>query len=97
VKQVHGITLDSERHQAMVEDRELTLSATEFAILEYLMVHPGKVSSRSEIIEKVQGGGSPVTDRSVDVHIVHLRKELGSKGKHIETIRGIGYRLRAVG
>jgi two-component system phosphate regulon response regulator PhoB len=95
VLQIHGITLDKERHQVAIEGRERTLSATEFAILAHLMAHPGKVFSRSEIISSVQGGPSPVTDRSVDVHIVHLRKELGSKGDQIETIRGYGYRLRA--
>jgi two-component system, OmpR family, alkaline phosphatase synthesis response regulator PhoP len=96
VLQVHGITLDKERHQVTVDGEERTLSATEFSILEHLMTQPGKVFSRSEIIESVQGGASPVTDRSVDVHIVGLRRELGRKGNRIETIRGFGYRLKAI-
>jgi len=93
---IHGITFDKERYQVLVEGEPRYLSAMEFSILELLMHHPGKVFSRSEIIGSVQGGTSPVTDRSVDVHIVGLRKGLGPKGDQIETIRGVGYRLRAI-
>ena len=92
---VHGITLDKESHHITVEGREKSLSATEFSILAYLIANPGKVFSRSQIIENVQGDSSAVTDRSVDVHIVRLRKELGNKAGLIETIRGFGYRLKS--
>jgi len=95
VLQVHGVTLDKDLHQVTVDGRERSLSATEFSILETLMARPGKVFSRSEIIETVQKSPSGVTSRSVDVHIVGLRRRLGPKGRQIETIRGFGYRFRA--
>ena len=71
----------------------LDLTFTEFQILFLLASHPGWVFTRYQIIDKIRGDNYPVTDRSVDFQIVGLRKKMGSKGKLIETIRGVGYRF----
>jgi two-component system, OmpR family, alkaline phosphatase synthesis response regulator PhoP len=89
-----GISLDSARHEVKVEERKVELSATEFAILEFFLRSPGWVFSRSQIIDAVKGRDYPVTDRAVDVQILSLRRKLGERGEDIETVRGVGYRLR---
>ena len=96
ILQVHGITMDTVRHEVTVEGEEVPVSATEFAILKHFMTNPGWVYSRNQIIDAVRGGNYPVTERSVDVQILGLRKKLGTQGQHIETVRGVGYRLRSV-
>jgi two-component system, OmpR family, alkaline phosphatase synthesis response regulator PhoP len=88
------IKLDSARHEVRVKDEKVELSATEFAILEFLLRSPGWVFSRSQIIDAVKGRDYPVTDRAVDVQILSLRRKLGEAGDEIETVRGVGYRLR---
>ncbi len=93
---IHGILLDSVRHEVSVDGEFINLSATEFAILKHVAAHPGWVFSRNQIIDAVRGGNYPVTERSVDVQILGLRKKLGNKGKYIETVRGIGYKMRGV-
>ena len=72
----------------------VTLTYTEFQVLHYLARRPGWVSTRTQIVDAVRGNDYPVTDRSVDVQIVGLRKKLGACGKYIETVRGVGYRFR---
>lgn len=76
-----------------INNKTLELTFTEFQILHLLVTHPGWVFTRYQIIEKIRGDNYPVTDRSVDFQIVGLRKKMGSKGKLIETIRGVGYRF----
>jgi two-component system phosphate regulon response regulator PhoB len=77
-----------------VADTLVDLSATEFAIIERLARAPGRVFTRSQIIDSVRGRDYPVTDRSVDVQILAIRKKLGQKSDIIETVRGVGYRFR---
>ncbi len=96
VLQVHGIAMDTVRHEVLVEGQPVELSATEFAILRHLLANPGWVFSRNQIIDAVRGGNYPVTERSVDVQILGLRKKLGTQGLHVETVRGVGYRLRGM-
>ena len=96
VLQVHSISMDTIRHEVLVEGQPVELSATEFAILRHLLANPGWVFSRNQIIDAVRGGNYPVTERSVDVQILGLRKKLGSQGLHVETVRGVGYRLRGM-
>jgi two-component system, OmpR family, alkaline phosphatase synthesis response regulator PhoP len=88
------IRLDSARHEVRVGEKRVDLSATEFAILEFLLRSPGWVFSRSQIIDAVKGRDYPVTDRAVDVQILSLRRKLGEGGEEIETVRGVGYRVR---
>lgn len=92
---VHGIRIDVSQHEVWIDDRQVHLSATEFAILLFLARNPGWVFSRNKIIDTVKGKDYPVTERSVDVQILGLRKKLGDKGKLVQTVRGVGYRLRA--
>ncbi|MDR2471534.1 MAG: response regulator transcription factor [Treponema sp.] len=91
----HGkLRLDAARHEAFYGDRRLELPATEFALLKHFLSHPDRVFSRNQLIAAVRGPDYPVTDRSVDVQILGLRKNLGEGGSMIETIRAVGYRLR---
>lgn len=94
VVSVDGITLDPDRHEIRVDGERVDLSATEFAVLELLMRSPGRVYGRAAIIDAVKGRDYPVTDRSVDVQIVSLRRKLGVRGDAIETVRGVGYRFK---
>ena len=91
----HGkLRIDIERHSAFLDDKLLELSATEFSILTQFMSNPDIVYSRQKLITAIHGCDYPVTDRSVDVQILGLRKKLGDCGDTIETVRGVGYRFR---
>jgi len=81
------------RHEVRVDQTPVELTLTEFQILRLLASKPGWVFTRYQIVDNVKGDDYPVTDRSVDVQIVGLRKKLGSSGKLIETVRGVGYRF----
>ncbi len=89
-----NILIDLSRYRVEIEGEKANLSATEFNLLVFLARNRGSVFSRNQIIEAVKGSDYPVTDRSVDVQIVGLRKKLGGAGSIIETIRGIGYRMK---
>jgi two-component system phosphate regulon response regulator PhoB len=91
---VHDLTIDVSRHEVYRDSELLSLSATEFAILEFLARNAGWVFPRHKIIDAVKGKDYPVTERSVDVQILGLRKKLGEAGTYIETVRGVGYRLQ---
>ncbi|MDC7225752.1 MAG: response regulator [Spirochaetales bacterium] len=91
---VHEIQIDAKKHEVLVEGENINLSATEFAILSHLATNPGWVFSRNQIIDAVRGQNYPVTERSVDVQILGIRKKLGSQGRYIETVRGVGYRIK---
>ncbi len=88
-----GIELDTERVKVYVEGREIKLTPSEFKILRCLMENYGKAVSRDRIIEDVWGLGRDATDRTVDVHIKHLRDKLGEYSGYIKTIRGFGYKF----
>jgi two-component system phosphate regulon response regulator PhoB len=88
------LRLDADRHTASYNDKPIDLYATEFALLQHFLSHPDIVFTRGQIIAAIKGADYPVTDRSVDVQILGLRKKLGEAGEMIETIRGVGYRLR---
>lgn len=89
------ISMDRGRHSVEVDGTPVMLTPTEFKLLWMLAKNPGLVFSRYEIVNAVRGDDAIVTDRSVDVQIVGLRKKLGSCADSIETVRGVGYRLRA--
>ncbi|MFW5715294.1 MAG: response regulator [bacterium] len=91
---IHDIQIDTSKHEVVVSGQPMSLSVTEFAILEFLARNPGWVFSRNQIIGAVKGEDYPVTERSVDVQILGLRKKLGEQGRMIETVRGIGYRMK---
>jgi DNA-binding response OmpR family regulator len=89
-----GIMIDRERHRVTAEDQVLDLTPSEFGLLEALIRQPGRVFSRSELIDAALGGDSLVLERTIDVHIRSLRKKMAEHGPLIETVRGIGYRFR---
>ena len=82
------------RHTLILEGRGIDLTHTEFQVMAFLARRPGWVFTRSQIVDAVHGDDYPVTDRSVDVQIVGLRKKLGQYGAFIETVRGVGYRFK---
>ncbi|MBI9106306.1 MAG: response regulator [Spirochaetales bacterium] len=92
---VHDIQIDIKKHEVLSEGETIDLSATEFAILSHLASNPGWVFSRNQIIDAVRGQDYPVTERSVDVQILGIRKKLGTQGLYVETVRGVGYRLKS--
>ncbi|MCG8454297.1 MAG: response regulator [Spirochaetales bacterium] len=94
VVEIHGIGIDSARHEIRVDGQPVVFSATEFSILRFLVENPGWVFSRNQIIDAVKGEDYPVTARSVDVQILGIRKKLGERGEFVETVRGVGYRMR---
>jgi two-component system phosphate regulon response regulator PhoB len=89
------LSLNSARHEALLDEKPLELSATEFSLLKTFLSQSGRVFSRNQIIAAVHGSDYPVTDRSVDVQVLALRKKMGPAGDLIETIRGVGYRLKS--
>jgi two-component system phosphate regulon response regulator PhoB len=91
---IHDITIEPGRHEVLVRGEPVQLTLTEFQILHLLARRPGWVFTRYQIVDEIRGEDYPVTDRSVDVHIVGLRKKLGTSGKHIDTVRGVGYRMK---
>ncbi len=96
---VGDLLIHTGRHEVTVGGNPVDLTATEFRILLFLARRPGWVFTRQQIVDAAQGEDSflPdrfVTDRSVDVHIVSLRRKLGPCASYIETVRGVGYRLR---
>jgi two-component system phosphate regulon response regulator PhoB len=91
---IHDIEIDNGRRRVTVRNKLVELTSTEFGLLRFLAARPGWVFTRYQIVDAVHGADYPVTDRSVDVQIVGLRKKLGSAGKYIETVRGVGYRMQ---
>ncbi|OEU79000.1 MAG: DNA-binding response regulator [Desulfobacterales bacterium S5133MH4] len=91
---IHDLVINPGRHEVLVSGKPIELTFTEFGILNYLARRPGWVFTRFQIVDAVRGEDYPVTDRSVDVQIVGLRRKLGPCGKYIETVRGVGYRFK---
>jgi two-component system phosphate regulon response regulator PhoB len=91
---LHDVTIHPGRHEVLVGGEPVELTATEFRVLRVLAQRPGWVFTRAQIAQVVHGGEHVVTDRSVDVQIVGLRRKLGTAGQYIETIRGVGYRFK---
>ena len=91
---IHDIVIDPKRYEVMVAGTPATLTVTEFSILDLLARRPGWVFSRQQIIDGVRGYDYVITPRAVDVQVFGLRKKLGASGECIETVRGIGYRMK---
>ncbi len=94
VIRVHNVEIDPGRHRVLIGGEAVKLTSTEFNLLKFLASRPGWVFTRYQIVDAVHGADYPVTDRSVDVQVVGLRKKLGEAGKYIETVRGVGYRFQ---
>ena len=91
---IHDITIDPARREVLLGNRPVELTFTEFNILYALAWRPGLVHTRYQIVDLLHGSDYVVTDRTVDVQIVSLRKKLGRYGEYIETVRGVGYRFK---
>ncbi|MCO6430581.1 MAG: response regulator [Deltaproteobacteria bacterium] len=91
---IDELVINPSRHEVKISERLIDLTSTEFKLLHFLARQRGLVFSRYQIVDAVHGEDYPVTDRSVDVQIVGLRKKLGDYGEYIETVRGVGYRFR---
>ena len=91
---INNLKIIPRKREVSIEEKKIELTYTEFQILYLLASHPGWVFTRYQIIEKIRGNKSSVTDRSVDFQIVGLRKKIGESGRLIETIRGVGYRFK---
>lgn len=91
---VDELSINPGRHEVLIKDKLVELTSTEFKVLHFLARQPGWVFTRYQIVDAVHGDDYPVTDRSVDVQIVGLRKKLGKYGKYVETVRGVGYRFK---
>lgn len=91
---IREIVIHPGRHEVLVKGKPVQLTFTEFQLLHFLAKRPGWVFTRQQIVDEIKGEDYPVTDRSVDVQVVGLRKKLGPCGECIETIRGVGYRFK---
>jgi len=92
---INNLTIDLGRHEVRLGEELLQLTMTEFGILTFLGKKPGWVFTRQQIIDSVRGYDFLITPRAIDVQIFGLRKKLKDAGKMIETVRGIGYRLKS--
>jgi two-component system, OmpR family, alkaline phosphatase synthesis response regulator PhoP len=91
---ISNLLIHPGRHEVLVDGTAIDLTFTEFRLLHFLARKPGWAFSRSQIVDAVKGEDYPVTERSVDVQVVGLRKKLGASGTCIETVRGVGYRFK---
>ena len=93
VRKLGLLVLDETTRTASVDGVMLSLTRSEFDLLDILSAHPGRVYTRQQIIARIQREEKDVTDRTVDTLMVGLRRKLGEWAGHVETIRGIGYRI----
>ena len=91
---IGDIMIDPARYEVMVAGKRVELTLTEFKILHALARRPGMVFTRYQIVDSLHGSDYIVTERAVDVQMVSLRRKLGPHGKHIDTVRGVGYRFK---
>lgn len=93
IMQNTGLSLDAEKYEVTVQGKILPLTITEFKLLQALMKRPGVVFSRDKLLDILWGTEKAVIERTIDVHVKHLRTKLGVYGEHIENVRGIGYKF----
>ncbi|MXV78610.1 response regulator [Candidatus Poribacteria bacterium] len=92
--ETHGVVIDLDRHQVMTDDEAIDLTATEFKLITLFARSPGRVFNRDILMDVIWGQEYYGIDRTVDTHVSRLRRKLGDFGKHIETVYGVGYRLK---
>lgn len=98
VIRIGPLVIDIDRFEARVSGEPLRLSAVEFRFLALFAKHPGRVYSRAQLIERIWGFSADIDERTVDVHMLRLRKQLSGTeaADFIETVRGLGYRAAAL-
>lgn len=89
------ITVDEERHLVLVRGEPVELGPAEFKLLRFMISYPDRVFSRAQLLDKVWGDNAFFEERTVDVHIMRLRKSLGTAAECITTVRSVGYMLKA--
>jgi len=92
-RQFGDLEIDVESHEVFVNKESVVLTALEFKLLRQLVDRRGRVQSRDQLLSDVWGYSADVTTRTVDTHIKRLREKLGSMGKYVQTIRGVGYKF----
>ncbi len=92
-RQFGDLKIDINSHEVFVDNIQINLTALEFKLLNKLVETRGRVQSRDQLLEDVWGYSAEVTTRTVDTHIKRLRNKLGSMGKYVQTIRGVGYKF----
>ena len=90
---VAGLTIYEDEYRATLDGDDLGLTLTEFELLRYLVRHPRKAFTHQQLLETIWKDAMMVTERTVDAHIKNLREKLGEFAKHIQTVRGVGYRF----
>ncbi len=88
------LTIDTARHRVAVEEEDIPLTALEFKLLLDLASRRGRVQSRDSLLDRVWGYSPGIETRTVDTHVKRLREKLGAASDYIETVRGVGYRIR---
>jgi phosphate regulon transcriptional regulator PhoB len=94
VLRVGDLAIDDDRHEVTLGGELVHLTLTEYKLLRFLAQHPGRVFTRTQILNNIQDESVIVIDRAIDVHVAALRKKLADAGHYIETVRGVGYRFR---
>ncbi|MGB0761338.1 MAG: response regulator transcription factor [Rubripirellula sp.] len=89
-----GVKVDRRRFIVTVNEEPLSLTKSEFKLLETLIRQPGRAFARAELVDAALGEDTMVLDRTIDVHVRALRKKMGETADLIETVRGIGYKFR---
>ena len=95
-RQFGDLKIDIESHEVYVDEIQIELTALEFKLLNQLVETRGRVQSRDQLLTEVWGYSAEVTTRTVDTHIKRLRTKLGSMGKYVQTIRGVGYKFSRI-
>ena len=92
-RQFGDLVIDIDSHEVFVNKEQISLNALEFRLLSQLIDRRGRVQSRDQLLSDVWGYSAEVTTRTVDTHIKRLREKLGTMGKYVQTIRGVGYKF----
>lgn len=92
--EIHHIVIHPGFHEVQVAGNIIDLTYSEFRILQFLAQRPGWVRTRGQIINAIRGANHLITDRAVDVQVLKIRRKLGPLGQFIETVRGVGYRMK---
>lgn len=92
--ELNGLVLNSNSHETLLNGETIHLTPSEFKLLFSLVQNHGRVLTRDQLIDQIQGEAVNVIGRTIDTHVFGIRKKLGSWGDYIETIRGVGYRVK---
>ena len=90
---VEDLTIYEDEFRATLKDEDLGLTYTEIQLLLYLVRHPKKAFTRQQLLETIWKDAMMVTERTVDAHVKNLREKLGPFARHVQTVRGVGYRF----